>query len=337
MKQFAIIGCGAISRIHAKAIQSLDNGNLYGVYDTRRESAEKFAAEYKGCKVFSTLDELFSCEEIDVVNVCVPSGLHAELTIKAAKAGKHVIVEKPMAITKEQLDNIINVTQEHNTKVAVITQLRFTPAFQKVKEAIDSGRLGKILLADFRGKYYRAPEYYSSCGWRGTWEMDGGGALMNQGIHGIDLIQYLMGGVKSVYALCRTQDRDIEAEDSAYLIVEYKNGAIGSMHGTTVAKPGYPRVLEITGTKGTIKIEEDEIMAWDIDGEKVETKHASFNAGCEPLAFTHEYHKMQFADLLEAIEQDRKPMVDAEEGRKPVDIILAAYESNKTGKRIDLE
>lgn len=337
MKQFAIIGCGAVSQFHAKAIQALDDGNLYGVYDTRRENAEKFASEYKGCKVFSTLDELFSCKEIDIVNICVPSGLHAELAIKAAQAEKHVIVEKPMAITKEQLDNIIRVTEEHKTKVAVITQLRFTPAVQKVKAAIDSGKLGKILLADFRGKYYRAPEYYTAGGWRGTWAMDGGGALMNQGIHGIDLIQYLMGGVKSVYALCRTQDRDIETEDSAYLVVEYKNGAIGSMHGTTVAKPGYPRILEITGTKGTIKIEEDEIKAWDIDGEKEETKDTSLNVGCDPLALTYEYHKMQFEDLLKAIEQDKKPMVDVYEGRKPVDIILAAYESSKTGKRIDLE
>lgn len=336
MKQFAIIGCGAVSQFHAKAIQSLEDGNLYCVYDTRKERAEKFAKEYD-CKVFATLEELFACEEVNVVNICVPSGLHAELAIKAARSGKHVIVEKPMAITKEQLDNIVQAAEENKTKVAVITQLRFTPAIQKAKAAIDSGRLGKILLADFRGKYYRSPEYYAAGGWRGTWAMDGGGALMNQGIHGIDLIQYLMGGVKSVYALCRTQDREIEAEDSAYLIVEYKNGAIGSMHGTTVAKPGYPRTLEITGTKGTIKIEEDEIKAWDIDGETEATKDTELKAGCDPMALTYEYHKMQFADLLEAIEQDRKPMVDVYEGRKPVDIILAAYESSKTGKRIDLE
>ena len=337
MKQFAIIGCGAVSQFHAKAIQELENGNLYGVYDTRRESAEKFASGYEGCKVFSTLDELFSCKEVDIVNICVPSGLHAELAIKAAKAGKHVIVEKPMAITKEQLDNIIQATEEHKTKVAVITQLRFTPAIQKAKEAIDSGKLGRILLADFSGKYYRSPEYYAAGGWRGTWAMDGGGALMNQGIHGIDLIQYLMGGVKNVYALCRTQARDIETEDSAYLIVEYKNGAIGSIHGTTVANPGYPRMLEITGTEGTIKIEEDEIKAWDIAGEKVEVKDTQIKSGADPMAINCKYHKAQFADLIDAIEQDRAPMVDVYEGRKPVDIILAAYESSKTGKRIDLE
>ena len=337
MKQFAIIGCGAVSQFHAKAIQELENGNLYGVYDTRRESAEKFASSYEGCKVFSTLDELFSCKEVDIVNICVPSGLHAELAIKAAKAGKHVIVEKPMAITKEQLDNVVQAAEVNKTKISVVTQLRFTPAIQKAKEAIDSGRLGKILLADFSGKYYRSPEYYAESGWRGTWAMDGGGALMNQGIHGIDLIQYLMGGVKSVYALCRTQARDIEAEDSAYLIVEYKNGAIGSIHGTTVANPGYPRMLEITGTEGTIKIEEDEIKAWDVAGEKVEVKDTQIKSGSDPMAINCKYHKAQFADLIEAIEQDRAPMVDVYEGRKPVDIILAAYESSKTGKRIDLE
>ena len=336
MKRFAIIGCGAVAEMHATAIQGLENGILYGAYDMRAENAQRFAAAH-GCKAFATLDELFACEEVDIVNVCTPSGLHAELAIRAANAGKHVVVEKPMAITQAQVDDLIRVVEQKKTKMAVITQLRFAPSVQRAKKAIEDGRLGKILLADFRGKFYRSEEYYSKSGWRGTWAMDGGGALMNQGIHGIDIVQYLMGGVKSVSALCCTQDRNIEAEDTAYLIVEYKNGAVGSIHSTTVAGPGYPRKIEISGTKGTIKIEEDEIRVWDVAGDEETTGRTASKAGFDPMAFSHAYHQFQFADLIEAIEEDRAPLVDVYEGRKPVEIILAAYESNRTGKKIDLD
>ncbi len=336
MKNFTLIGCGAVSKVHAEAIEKMDNARLYGVFDVRKESAEKFASEH-GCKAFSTLEEMLADENVDVVNVCTPSGLHAKFAIISAKAGKHVIVEKPMAITKEDLDELIRVSDEQGTKVAVITQLRFTPAVQKIKKALDEGKLGKLLMADFRGKYYRAPEYYTSAPWRGTWAMDGGGALMNQGIHGVDLVQYLLGGVKSVRAVCRTVAREIETEDSAYVFVEYKNGAIGSIQGTTVASPGFPREIEIHGTKGSIVLQEDTITLWNIEGEDESSaeKTASHSAS-EPMAIPYLYHKLQFEDLVDAIENDRAPLVDAHEGRKPVDIILGAYESSRTGKEVEI-
>ena len=215
---FAIIGCGAIADIHAKAISEIPNAKICGVFDIHRESASRFACKY-GTKIFSTIEELCGCQDVDIVNVCTPSGLHAEILIKLANANKNIVVEKPMAITKKQLDDVIFAVEKNKVKVAVITQLRFTPAVQKLKSAIQEGRLGQILMADYNMKYYRSPEYYSAGGWRGTWEMDGGGALMNQGIHGIDLIQYLLGGIKSVYATCRTMARAIETEDVAYLMV----------------------------------------------------------------------------------------------------------------------
>ncbi len=336
MKNFALIGCGAIAEMHATAIQGLENGALYGVFDTRKESAERFAQKH-GCKVFSTVEEMLACKEVDVVNICTPSGLHAKLAIQAAEAGKHIIVEKPLAITRQQLDDLVAAVEKHHTKVEVITQLRFAPSIQKAKKAIEDGRLGKILLADFVGKFYRSDEYYAQGGWRGTWAMDGGGALMNQGVHGVDLIQYLMGGVKSVQALCRTQVKKIETEDTAYLLVEYENGAVGMIHSTTVAAPGYPRTITISGTKGTIKLEEDTIILWDVEGEEEELKKTDSKAGSDPMAFSHAFHQMQFADLIEAIEEDRTPLVDVYEGKKPVDIILAAYESSKLGKRIELK
>ena len=323
--------------MHAKAIQGIEDARLVGVYDYSYTYAEKFAQEFS-CIAYKALEELLANPEIDIVNICTPSGLHAEQTILAAKAKKHIIVEKPMAITKEQLNEVIMAIEENGVKAEVITQLRFTPSICRLKKAIDEGRLGRILLADYTMKYYRSPEYYKQGGWRGTWKMDGGGALMNQGIHGIDLIQYLMGGVKSVYAQCRTLDRDIEVEDTANILVEYKNGAMGVIQSTTVATPGRPRQITVCGTKGSVVVREDVIESWDIEGEEVNVNQESaFNSGVDPIAFTEYYHKMQFFDLIEAIEKDRKPLVDENEGRKPVDIILAAYESSNTEKRVEIE
>ena len=186
-------------------------------------------------------------------------------------------------------------------------------------------------------KYYRSAEYYKKGGWRGTWKMDGGGAMMNQGIHGIDLVQYLIGGVKSVYADCRTLLHEIEVEDSANILVEYVNGAIGVIQCTTVAEPGYPRTIEVTGTKGTVIIKEDVIERWDVEGaQELKTKESLFNSGADPMAFSEKFHEMKFMDLINAIDEDKQPLVDHNEGRKPVEIILASYTSSKTGKKVEL-
>ena len=336
VKNFCLIGCGAIARLHAKAISNIQGAKLLAVYDYSYEYAQKFAQEHN-CVAYRSLDEMLSQNDIKIVNICTPSGLHAEQIVKAAKAKKHIIVEKPMAITKDQLEQAISAVQENGVKLEVVSQLRFTPSIQKLKKAIDEGKLGRILFADFGMKYYRSQEYYNQGGWRGSWKMDGGGALMNQGIHGIDLLQYLIGGVKSVYAQCRTMARDIEVEDTANVLVEYENGAIGVIQGTTVAEPGYPRIIEITGTKGTVRVREDVIECWDIEGEDQEKDSVSlFDSGSDPMAFSEKFHEMQFLDLISAIENDTKPFVDEIEGRKPVDIILAAYQSEKTGQKVDL-
>ena len=339
MKQygFAIIGCGGIAKVHAAAIKEIPNAKLIGAFDTFSASAKKFAEE-NNCLVFATIEELLSNKDVDVVNICVPSGLHAELAVKAANAKKNVIVEKPMAITHSQIEDIISAVKNNGVKMAVISQLRFTDAVVKVKKAIEENRLGKIFLVDYKMKFYRSQEYYlSGGGWRGTWKMDGGGALMNQGIHGIDLIQYLMGGVKTVYADCRTMARDIETEDSAYIILEYNNGAIGSVCVTTVASPGYPREIEIHGEKGSVILEEDAIKAWDIRGEKEEIGKSFSDYSSSHADIDCTYHKLQFEDLISAIEKNLTPLVDEEEGSKPVKIILAAYESSKTGKKVEVK
>jgi predicted dehydrogenase len=251
----------------------------------------------------------------------------------AASAGKHIVLERPMAITAEQLDAVEQAVEQSGVKLAVISQLRFMASVQRLKTAIENGELGKIYFADCRMRYYRSQEYYDQGGWRGTWALDGGGALMNQGIHGIDLVQYIMGGVESVYAQCRTLGRNIETEDAANLLVEYKCGAMGVIQGTTLANPGEPRTITISSEKGTVVLQEDTIVRWDVEGQSVTTGQTEVGSHQDPMAFSFAFHQTQLEDLLDAIRQDRRPFVDEKEGRKGVEIILAAYRSEQTGQK----
>ncbi len=332
---FAIVGCGGIAKIHADAIKNIDNAKLVAVYDYSYKFAQTFSEKY-GCIAYETIEELLSNEEVDIVNICTPSGLHAPIAVQVANAKKHIVLEKPMAITKEQLEEIMQAVKDNGVKVEVISQLRFTPSIVQAKKAIDEGVLGEILHADYVMKYKRSQEYYDNGGWRGTWKMDGGGALMNQGIHGIDLIQYLVGGVKSVYAECRTLARKIETEDTANILVEYNCGAVGVIQCTTCCEPGYPRKITISGTKGTIILKEDEIEVWDVEGAPCEKTESCINVNANPLDFSSTYHQLQFKDLLRAIEEDKQPLVGVSEGRKAVEIILAAYESSQQDKKVVL-
>ena len=329
---FAIIGCGAIARIHAEAIASLEDARLTAVFDQNTAHAAAFAREF-GCRSYGTVEEMLADPDVDVVSICVPSGLHAKFAVLAANAKKHIVVEKPMAITAQQLEEMTHAVMENGVKISVIVQMRFQENVRLLKAAIDEGRLGRIYFADCRMRFYRSPEYYQNGGWRGTWKMDGGGALMNQGIHGIDLMQYLMGGVKSVYADCRTMARQIETEDTANLLVEYRNGAVGVIQGTTIAVPGEPRTITISGEKGTVVLQEDAIVRWDVEGESLATGETNVDSCQDPMAFSFGCHALQLRDLLNAIREDRPSAVAATEGRKAVDIILTAYLSSQTGQK----
>lgn len=335
---FGIVGCGVISKWHAKAISLIDEAELIGCADARYESAQKFAEE-NSCKAFESYEQLLACQDIDIVCICTPSGLHAEMAVKAANAKKHFLVEKPMAITTEQLDSVVEACERNNIKGSVISQLRFSDSILRAKKAVENGELGDILIGDVHMKYYRSPEYYASATWRGTWALDGGGALMNQGIHGIDALQFIVGPVKNVYGICKTLARDIEVEDTANVLIEYKSGAIGTIQGTTSVAPGYPRIITVCGTKGTIEITDGVITKFDIEGKSMELPENDpnrKNSSRDPQSISDDIHKKQFIDLIDAIKNNRRPRVDIYEGRKPVDIILAAYKSSKTGQKISL-
>jgi len=337
---FGIVGCGVISDWHAKSVATISGAYLVGATDVNFPNCEKFCSEH-GVSPFRSLEEMLSCSEIDVVSICVPSGLHATIAIAAANAGKHIIVEKPMALNLRDADAIIAACEDNDVKIAVISQIRFSKAINVLKSAVENGDLGKIVTGDVFMKFFRSPEYYASANWRGTYKMDGGGALMNQGIHGIDGLTYVMGDIKSVFAFSKTLVHDIEVEDTCSAVLEYKNGAIGIIQGTTSVYPGYPRIIEISGTRGTIALQEDTIVKWDTenkempDGITIGTTKAS--GASDPKAISMDGHIMQIHDMIEAIRENRRPKVDAYEGRRPIKIITAIYESQKRGTVINLD
>ena len=336
---FGIIGCGVIADFHANALFGLsEDAVLVGVADARLPAAERFARE-KQVRAFESVDELLACPEIDVVTICVPSGLHAELAIKAANAGKHIIVEKPMAITKEQLDAMEEACERNGVMLSSVAQSRFTSGVRKAKQAIEEGHLGKLVCADVYMKFNRSQEYYNTGGWRGTKAMDGGGALMNQGIHGVDLLLYLAGDVKSVYAVSKTLARQIEVEDTLSAVLEFKSGATGVIQATTSVYPGYPRRLELNGDKGTIALEEGNIVRWDLENpgkQDIVLQPTMYSSAATPTAIAVDNHTKQFKDVIRALRTGTKPLIDIHEGRRPVDLILAIYKSAEERRVIEL-
>jgi len=334
--RFGIIGCGGISYYHAEAIICADDAEMTCVYDTYTPNIEKFVEKYSSVRVCASVDEMVNSSDVDAVVICTPSGLHTEQAITAMQKGKHVVVEKPMSLTLSDADRLIITAEETKTKVCVISQLRYSPAVQEMKRAIDIGALGRIVAGSLSMKYFRTHEYYEAGGWRGTWEMDGGGALMNQGIHGIDMFRYLMGPVDSLYGFARTQTRRIEVEDSGVALLEFKNGALGTIEGYTTCYPGYARRIEICGDQGSMVLEEDSIIKWDLPIEaRVPVGIATESEGASiPMAISYEGHIRQIANFVDAILRDAPLMADAASGRPPLEIILGIYESSKTGQRI---
>ena len=333
---FALIGCGAVAKHHIKAMKLVDGGKFIGVFGAVREQTEAFATEH-GLHIYETLEELFCDKKIDVVCICTPSSSHAELAIRAMENGKHVVVEKPMALTIEDCKAVIDAEQRFGRKCEVISQLRFSDTVHEVKKAIDGGYLGKIVNTGLYMKYYRSEEYYAASDWRGTWKHDGGGALMNQGIHGIDLMRYFMGSPVKISAVAKTLAHNIETEDTAAAILEYPNGAIGVVEGTTSVYPGYSRRFEICGTKGSIILEDDRVIKWDTDAPRSNTEYEKRDFGASnPDAISAKGHAAQFTDIIEAIRDGREVANGVQSGAATVAVILGIYEAAKAKKQIDV-
>lgn len=342
---FAIIGTGFISNIHAEAISQIPKANLVAIASIDEGGVKKFANQYNVRPYLDHL-EMLQREDIDIVCICTPSGLHGDIAMDALRYGKHVIIEKPMEISLEKADQIINFANEAGLKVAVVSQHRFDPSVIQVKSQIDSGRLGKLVMAEIAVNWYRTQDYYDNGQWRGTWKMDGGGVLMNQSIHTIDLMQYFMGPVESVYALVDTLAHErIEVEDVAAAVVRFKNGALGTISCTTAAYPGYSNRLELFGSNGSAVIDADQLTHLyfkDSENGGVPVNDAprendeNPTGAANPMAIKSDAHRLQFEDMIDSIQTNREPQVNGYEGRKPLEIILAIYKSAREGKSIHL-
>ena len=322
---FGILGCGAISDFHARAIESIENAVLYGVADKNLAAAYNFAEKY-GIKAYSDFEEMLADGEIDAVCICTPSGFHAENAINALNARKHVVLEKPMALSLEDCDRVEKACDESGCKLTVICQLRFSDDVQKIKQLVKENAFGKLVFCDLYMKYWRSEEYYSSSPWKGTVKMDGG-ALMNQGIHGVDAMLYIMGDANIISAKTRTTYHNIEAEDTAVAMLEFENGALGVIEAATCVCPGSSRRIELRGSKGAAVLEENSIVKLVLDGEEIINTENNLNCGTanDPLAMSHLLHAKQISNFVESVSNDEELLIDCKEARRAIDLIGKIY------------
>jgi predicted dehydrogenase len=329
---FGIVGGGVIGPTHAKALNDVNGAKLVAVCDVVEAAAKKFADEM-GVPAYTDLDAMLKRDDLDVLDVCTPSGLHAKLGIRGAEAGKHVLVEKPIDINLERADSLIGACEKAGVKLAVIFQHRFDESTRKLKEIIDAGKFGKLILGDAYVKWYRTQEYYDLGGWRGTWEYDGGGSLINQSVHTIDLQRYFMGDPSWVFGRIGVMTHEIETEDLGLGLIEFKSGAKGIVEGSTSIYRGLPERLEIHGETGTGIIEGSKMTKLVIEGEEeAEGEKVNLSAAADAASITANSHTLQIQDLVDAINEDRKPLVDGYEGRKALEVIVGIYRSSQTGK-----
>lgn len=332
--KFGIIGCGMISPAHAKAIESLPRATLVGVTDYNAERAEEFAKQW-GAKAYASTQEMLSDPEIDIVCICTPSGYHAPGALEALQHGKHVVLEKPMALTTESAAELVEACKNQNKMLTVISQMRFSPAFQYAKQLMEEKALGNLTMCSLYMKYWRDTEYFAQSPWRGTKKFDGGGALMNQGIHGVDLMQYLVGNAKVLQGRAKTMYHKIEVEDVVAAVLEYDNGAIGVIEASTCTYPGFDRRWEIHGDRGYIIIREDMIQELMIDGKMIDVpqeESTEVASAGDPTKTDYRMHAAQIQNLMDAIEGKAVLKISAEDGYRAVKLINDVY---RTSEQLD--
>lgn len=333
--RIAIVGAGMVARYHADAIGDTPGARLVAICRSGPERAAAAAQEF-GVPCETSYTALLARSDVDAVSLCTPSGVHAPQAIAAAKAGKHVLVEKPMALTLADADAMIAACRAARVQLAVALQRRTEPCYQAVRAAIAAGELGKLVLGTTTVPYSRPQSYYDSAAWRGTWVLDGGGALMNQGIHLVDLLLWFLGDVGEVTAQAATLAHDIEVEDCVSAVLRFANGALGSVTATTAAAPGFPHRVEVYGSRGGIQLEGEGIVRWESEAggprPAVQTSAGAAGAGGSPTGISNAGHARIMADFVDAIREDRAPLVTGEEGRRALALVLAIYESARTGR-----
>ncbi len=343
---YGIIGCGNIGPVHAAAIAQVRGAKLVAVADVVAASAKKLADQY-GADSYGDFREMIKRPDVHAISLCVPSGLRCEVAEACAAAGKHVLSEKPLEVTSKRIDRIIRATEKSGVLLGCIFQSRFSDDAILLKKAVDQGRFGKLILGDAYVKWWRSQAYYDSGAWRGTWKLDGGGALMNQGIHYVDLLQWFMGPVKSVYArTALVGHTGLEVEDLATAMLEFQNGAMGVIEGSTATYPGYAARIEVHGTEGSAILEDGKLKAWNFAKAKPQDKailaalgeeSALGTGAADPLAgLKTEGHRRQIDDFTKAIQKGTRPSIDGREGRNAVALIEKIYESARSGKKVSV-
>jgi UDP-N-acetyl-2-amino-2-deoxyglucuronate dehydrogenase len=346
--KFGIIGAGMIGGFHVKAIDAMNGGTLGGISDRVSARAIAFAEQYN-TKAYDSVDAMLADPLIDIVTIGTPSGAHFDPAMAAIAAGKHVIIEKPLEVTTERIDQMMAAAKAKGVTLAAVLNRRFHPGMDAFKKAADQGRFGKLTSASAYVKWYRDQAYYDSAAWRGTWALDGGGALMNQAIHTIDALLYLAGPVKSVQAntACLAHT-DIEVEDSAIAIVEFQSGARGIIEGSTCtwSKNGHPARVQLAGTEGSVFLADEAFEIWDFmhETDEDEAIRAHYMQGAatglganDPTAINFTQHQRNFEEIVNAIQEGREPTTGASEARKCVELIQAIYKSaQNNGAKVEL-
>ncbi len=334
--RFALIGAGAIGAVHARLIEALgDEAVLVAVVDQNLERAGKLVSEYGG-HAYATASEAYATEAVDAVGICLPSALHADVAVEALRAGKHVIVEKPVDITLAAADRLIEAQRETGLTVSVISQRRFQPPVAQIRAAIDSGALGRVTSGIAESAFFRPQSYYDGDDWRGTLAIDGGGALMNQGIHALDLLVWMLGRPVQVSAQTGRLAHDgIEVEDLAGASIVFESGAIGLMLASTAAYPGRPVRLTIHGDQGTAVLDDDQLAYFaSADSSEPEAPVLAGPDGWGPVELAH---LAQYRDFIGAVREGRQPAVTLEAGRRSLATVLAVYESARSGQPVSLK
>ncbi|MBD3276161.1 MAG: gfo/Idh/MocA family oxidoreductase [Candidatus Marinimicrobia bacterium] len=334
---FGIVGCGSVSEIHARALKKLDSTELVAVY-SRSEDNAKSVGEEHGTDYHTDWEEFINRDDLDVVSICTPSGTHLDYGKRSAEAGKHVVVEKPIEVTVEKGQQLIDICKQNGVHLSVIFQNRFIPDVLEMKKSIDNGTIGKVHLADAYIKWFRDQEYYDSGGWRGTFALDGGGALINQSIHTIDLLQWMVGDVSSVFGKIGTfTHKGIEGEDTGVAVINFRNGPVGVIEGATSVFPAQERMLEIHGDKGTAILKGNIFTLKTGEDTPEQTDEGEEGGASSPFAgFSIQPHMSQFDEIVKAIHANEESSVTGEEALKSLAIIRGIYESSQSNSMVDL-
>jgi predicted dehydrogenase len=344
---FGIIGAGMVARYHATAIGRTPGARLVAISRSDPARTDEAATQF-GVPCLADYTTLLARDDVDAVCICTPSGLHAEQTIAAARAGKHVLVEKPIALTLADADAMIAACAQAGVRLGVALQRRTEPEFQHLRAAVAAGELGRLVLGSISMPYLRTQSYYDSADWRGTWALDGGGALMNQGIHLVDLLLWLLGDVAEVRATAATLAHTIEVEDCVAATMRFVNGALGSIMATTAAAPGFPHRVEIYGDRGGAQIEGEQIVRWECENREPRTENQesrmgtgrvnrepiAAGAGASPTGIGAIGHTRLLEDFVAAIREGRDSLASGREGRRSLALVLAVYEAAQTGQSV---